>query len=249
MMMRAKMAGIPFLLLLSSATLAQQPAAVPVSVVAAEKRPLADTNRFVGRIDAIDRVDVRARVTGFLEKIQFKDGDRVKAGAPLYEIEKGPFQAALQQAQAAVQKAQASLDNANIQKARADELIKTSAISQATRDDRNAAALEAAGSLAGANADLKNAEINLAYTEIFSPIDGRIGRTAVTRGNVVGPNSGVLTTIVSTDPMYVVFPVSQREFLRIAEEGKRRKRNHSRSRSSFRTVSSTAKPGRSISWT
>src|SRR3569832_1004964 len=224
MMMRAKMAGIPFLLLLSSATLAQQPAAVPVSVVAAEKRPLADTNRFVGRIDAIDRVDVRARVTGYLEKIQFKDGDRVKAGAPLYEIEKGPFQAALQQAQAAVQKAQASLDNANIQKARADELIKTSAISQATRDDRNAAALEAAGSLAGANADLKNAEINLAYTEIFSPIDGRIGRTAVTRGNVVGPNSGVLTTIVSTDPMYVVFPVSQREFLRIAEEGKAAKK-------------------------
>jgi membrane fusion protein (multidrug efflux system) len=217
--MHTKMAGVSFLLLFSSATLAQQPAAVQVSVVAAEKRPLADTNRFVGRIDAINRVDVRARVTGFLENIRFKDGDSVKEGAPLYEIEKGPFQAALQQAQAAVQKAQATLDNANIQKARADELIKTSAISQATRDDRNAAALEAAGTLAGANADLKNAEINLAYTEILSPIDGRIGRTAVTRGNVVGPNSGVLTTIVSTDPMYVVFPVSQREFLRLREEG------------------------------
>jgi membrane fusion protein, multidrug efflux system len=208
------------LLLLSSAALAQQPSAIQVGVVPAEKIALADTNRFVGRIEAIERVDVRARVTGFLEKVEFKDGDRVKQGAVLYQIERGPFEAAVQQARAAVEKTRALLENAHVQKQRADELIKTNAISQATRDDRNAAAREAEGNLAAADADLKTAEINLAYTEISSPIDGRIGRTAVTRGNVVGPNSGVLTTIVSADPMYVVFPVSHREFLRLAEEGR-----------------------------
>ncbi|WP_425906545.1 efflux RND transporter periplasmic adaptor subunit [Nitrobacter sp. TKz-YC02] len=208
------------LFLVSSAALAQQPPTIQVSVVPAEKTALADTTRFVGRIEAIERVDVRARVTGFLEKVEFKDGDRVKQGTPLYQIEKGPFEAAVQQARAAVDKTRALLENANIQKRRADELIKTSAISQATRDDRTASAREAEGNFAAAEADLKTAEINLAYTDITSPIDGRIGRTAVTRGNVVGPNSGVLTTIVSSDPMYVVFPVSQREFLRLKEEGR-----------------------------
>ena len=106
--------------------------------MAAEKRPLSDTNRFVGRVEAIERVDVRARISGFLEKILFKDGDWLKAGAPLYQIEKGPFEAAIQQAQAAVLKARAQLDNAKLQKQRADELIKTNAISQATHDELGA---------------------------------------------------------------------------------------------------------------
>jgi len=128
-------------LLLSSAALAQQQSTIQVGVVPAEKRALADTNRFVGRIEAIERVDIRARVTGFLEKVEFKDGDRVKEGALLYRIEKGPFEAAVQQAKAAVEKARAVLENANLQKQRADELIKTNAISQATRDDRNSAAI------------------------------------------------------------------------------------------------------------
>ena len=95
------------LLFLSSAALAQQPSTIQVGVVPAEKITLADTNRFVGRIEAIERVDIRARVTGFLEKVDFKDGDRVKEGAPLYQIERGPFEAAVQQARAAVEKAQA----------------------------------------------------------------------------------------------------------------------------------------------
>jgi membrane fusion protein, multidrug efflux system len=217
---RAKLWFSCLLLISTADALAQQPAAIQVGVVPAEKIALADTNRFVGRIEAIERVDIRARVTGFLEKVDFKDGDLVKEGARLYQIEKGPFEAAVQQARAAVEKMRALLENAILQKQRADELIKTNAISQATRDDRNAAAREAEGNFAAADADLKTAEINLAYTDISSPIDGRIGRTAVTRGNVVGPNSGVLTTIVSGNPMYVVFPVSQREFLRLKEEGR-----------------------------
>jgi membrane fusion protein (multidrug efflux system) len=210
--------ALALMLVGAPAAKAQQPAAPTVGVVKADKRPVTEAVRFVGRIEATQRVEVRARVTGYLENILFKDGERVKAGTPLYQIEKGPFQAAVQQAQAGVLRMQAQLDNAITQTQRAEELLKTSATSVAVRDDRLTAQKTAQGNLNGAQADLKTAEINLDYTEIRSPIDGRIGRTAVTRGNVVGPNSGVLTTIVSVDPMYVVFPVSQREFLRLAEE-------------------------------
>lgn len=210
--------GLALMLVTPPDARAQQPAAPAVGVIKAEKRPVTESVRFVGRIEATQRVDVRARVTGYLENILFKDGERVKAGTPLYQIEKGPFEAAVQQAQAGVLRMQAQLDNAVTQTQRAEELLKTSATSVAVRDDRLTAQKTAQGNLNGAQADLKSAEINLGYTEIRSPIDGRIGRTAVTRGNVVGPNSGVLTTIVSVDPMYVVFPVSQREFLRLAEE-------------------------------
>jgi membrane fusion protein, multidrug efflux system len=208
------------LFLVSSAAFAQQPSAIPVGVVPAEKKPVSDTIRFVGRIEAIEHVEIRARVTGFLEQVEFKDGDQVKEGTPLYRLEKGPFEATVQQAKGALERMQAALDNANIQMQRGEELIKTNAISQANRDDRATTAKEAQGNLDAAGADLKTAQINLGYTAITSPINGRIGRTSVTRGNVVGPNSGVLTTIVSSDPMYVVFPVSQREFLRLKEEGR-----------------------------
>jgi membrane fusion protein, multidrug efflux system len=189
-------------------------------VITAEKRPVTESVRFVGRIQAIERVDVRARVTGFLEEVLFQDGDRVKTGAPLYRIEKGPFEAAVEQAKATLLRAQAQLDNATIQRHRAEDLLRSSSGSVATRDDRVAAEKAAHGDVAAAEAALKTAEINLAYTDINSPIDGRIGRTAVTRGNVVGPDSGVLTTIVSSDPMYVTFPVSQREFVRIFPPGR-----------------------------
>jgi membrane fusion protein (multidrug efflux system) len=197
---------------------AQQPATPTVSVVAAEKRAVAGSIGFVGRIEAIERVDIRARVTGYLDAVLFKDGDFVKTGAPLYRIEKGPFEASLQQAQGTVMRSQAQVVNASAQRERAEELVKTSAISVAVRDERVAQEKTAQGDLATAEAAQKNAQINLAYTDITSPINGQIGRTAVTRGNVVDPDSGVLATIVSSDPMYVTFPVSQREFLRISEQ-------------------------------
>jgi len=199
---------------------AQQPGAATVSVIKAEKRPVTESVRFVGRIQAIERVDIRARVTGYLEDVLFKDGDLVKTGTPLYRIEKGPFEAAVEQAKAAKLRAQALLENATLQLQRSEELLKTSATSIAVRDERLATQKAAQGDLTGAEAALKTAEINLAYTDINSPIDGRIGRTAVTRGNVVGPDSGVLTTIVSSNPMYVTFPVSQREFIRIFPPGR-----------------------------
>jgi membrane fusion protein, multidrug efflux system len=201
---------------------AQQPATPTVSVIAAEKRPVTEAVRFVGRIQAIERVDIRARVTGYLDDVLFKDGELVKTGTPLYRIERGPFEAAVEQAKAAKLRAQALLENATLQLQRAEELVKTSATSIAVRDERLASQKAAQGDLTAAEAALKTAEINLAYTDINSPIDGRIGRTAVTRGNVVSPDSGVLTTIVSSNPMYVTFPVSQREFIRIFPPGRDR---------------------------
>jgi membrane fusion protein (multidrug efflux system) len=195
---------------------------LPVNVVTAEKRAVSEAGHFVGRIEAIEHVDIRARVTGFLDAVLFADGARVKKNEPLYRIEKPPFEAKVQQAQADVLRAKAQLENATVQRERADELVKTGSTSVAIRDDRVAQEKTAQGSMAASEAELTSANINLAYTDILSPIDGQIGRTAVTRGNVVGPDSGVLVTIVSTDPMYVTFPVSQREFIKIREKGQGR---------------------------
>ena len=195
--------------------LAQQPApaAVPVGTVMAEKRAITQTADFVGRIEAVNRVDIRARVTGYLEDVLFKDGSTVAEGAPLFRIERGPFEAAVEQAQGVLEKAQGALQNATVQRQRAEELLKTSAGSVAIRDQRVAEEKGAQGDATTAEANLKTAQINLGYTEIKAPIAGRIGRTKVTKGNVVGPDSGVLAQIVSDNPMYVTFPVSQREFL------------------------------------
>lgn len=189
------------------------PAKIPVGTVMAEKRAIEKTADFVGRVEAINRVDVRARVTGYLEEVLFKDGAIVKEGTPLFRIERPPFEAAVEQAQGALERAQGTLKNAIVQRQRAEDLLRTSAGSEAVRDQRVADEQGALGDKTTAEANLKTAQINLGYTEITSPIAGRIGRTKLTKGNVVGPDSGVLVQIVSSDPMYVTFPVSQREFL------------------------------------
>lgn len=198
-----------------------QPAAVPVGTVVAERKPIARTAEFVGRVEAIQRVEVRARVKGFLDKVLFKEGDTVKAGAPLYTIEKGLFQADVQQAEGSLQRSKASLALAVVQRKRAVELMEKNAGTVVARDQAVALEGQAQGAMTTDEANLATAKINLGYTDIVSPIDGRIGRTSVTIGNVVGPDSGALTTIVSQDPMYVTFPVSQREFLRGQQTGER----------------------------
>ena len=200
---------------LGAGALAQQPAptAVPVGTVIAEKRAITQTADFVGRIEAVNRVDIRARVTGYLEEVLFKDGATVAEGAPLFRIERSPFEAAVEQAQGALEKAQGALQNATVQRQRAEDLLKTNAGSVAIRDQRVADEKGAQGDETTAAANLKTAQIDLGYTEIRAPIAGRIGRTKVTMGNVVGPDTGVLAQIVSDNPMYVTFPVSQREFL------------------------------------
>lgn len=224
-MRRLPSVAAPFLLAamlsLGHPAAAQQPAGqpTPVGTVVATKQPVTQAVDFVGRVEAIDRVEIRARVTGFLTDTFFKEGSIVHEGDKLFQIDPAPFEAALQQAQGALLQAQGTLTNASVQRGRAEELVKTSATSVAVRDERIAAEKNAQGAVAIADANLKTATINLGYTTITAPVTGKIGRAKVTRGNVVGPDSGPLVLIVSQDPMYVTFPVSQREFLRIRQEG------------------------------
>ena len=190
------------------------PAGPPaVGVVKAVREPITESSEFVGRIQAVNRVAIVARVTAFLDKRFFTEGTEVKQGELLYRLEQAPFQADVAAKQAAVAQANAQLQNATITLTRAQSLLNTPAGQRSTYDDALALQRTDAALLAAAQANLQTSQINLGYTEIHAPIDGLIGRTAITEGNVVSPSSGTLTTIVGQDPMYVVFPVSVREAL------------------------------------
>jgi membrane fusion protein (multidrug efflux system) len=209
---------LPFPLTVSAPAQQTAPAAVPVGIVVAERKPIARTVDFVGRIQAVERVDIQARVTGYLEQVLFTEGDRVKEGQPLYRIEKDLFKAAVEQAKGALEASKAKKLLTAIQYERAEQLMKTSSGTVVARDQALTADRSAAAQILIDQANLDSAETNLAYTDINAPIAGRIGRTTVTKGNVVGPQSGTLTTIVSVDPIYVLFPVSQRALMQARKE-------------------------------
>ncbi|MGE4043713.1 MAG: efflux RND transporter periplasmic adaptor subunit [Acetobacteraceae bacterium] len=181
-----------------------------VGVVKAESRPVTETSEFVGRIQAIGRVSLTARVVAFLEQRLFTEGTEVNEGDLLFRLERGPYEAAVQKQEAAVADTSARLANANIQLARAQQLLSTPAGQRAAVDDALANQRSQAAQLMSAQADLRLAQISLAYTDIHAPIAGKISRAAVTAGNVVSPNTGPLATIVSQDPMYVLFPIAAR---------------------------------------
>jgi membrane fusion protein, multidrug efflux system len=203
---------------LASAQAQPAPAAPPaVGVIEAVNRPVTESSEFLGRIEATNRVSVVARVTAFLEKRTFNEGAEVKTGDLLYQLERGPFEADLASKQAQVAQLQATLVNAKLTTDRAKTLLSGPAGQQSTYDAAIAAQQSLEAQVQAAQAQVQLSQINLDYTEIHSPIDGKIGRTAVTDGNVVTPSSGVLTTIVSQDPMYVTFPVSVREALTLRE--------------------------------
>jgi len=188
-----------------------------VGVMETVKRPITESNEFLGRIESPNRVSVVARVTAFLEKRNFVEGAEMKTGDLLYELERGPFEADLAAKKAQVAQLQATLVNAKLTTDRARTLLSGPAGQQSTYDAAVANQQSLEAQVQGAQAQVDQSQINLDYTQIRSPIDGMIGRTAVTQGNVVSPSSGVLTTIVSQDPMYVVFPVSVREALILRE--------------------------------
>ena len=210
-----------FVIFLNVITLAhaQQnpPTAIAVGTVAAERKAIARSGVFVGRVEAVQRVEIRARVTGYLEDVLFKEGDLIKEGTPLYRIEKGLFEAAVTAAEAAVERSKAAKILTELQLRRAQELLDKNSGTVVARDQAVANDEQAKGQLMGDEANLATARINLGYTNIVSPVTGKVGKTNITRGNVVDPNSGVLTTIVSQDPMYVSFPVSQRDYLAARE--------------------------------
>ncbi len=188
-----------------------------VGVVRAERHAVTETSEFVRRIQATDRVNLVARVTAFLEQISFTEGAEVKKGDVLYHLERPPFEADVQATAATIAQMQAQLQNAAITLHRAEALLHTPAGQQSTVDDARANQLSYQAQLMQAEANLRVSQINLGYTDIIAPINGKIGRTAVTIGNVVNPSSGTLATIVSQDPMYVVFPISVRAALDLGQ--------------------------------
>ena len=188
-----------------------------VGIVEAIRRPITEISEFLGRIEATNRVDIVARVTAFMDKRVFREGAEVKTGDLLYQLERGPFEADLATKQAQVAQLQATLENAKLTTERARTLLGGPAGMQSTYDAAIANQRSLEAQVVAAQAQVKFSQINLDYTEIRSPIDGMIGRTAVTDGNVVSPSSGVLTTIVSQDPMYVTFPVPVRQALELRE--------------------------------
>lgn len=190
------------------------PAAVPVGTVQAARKPVSQTADFVGRVQAINKVDVQARVTGFLDSVLFTEGDMVNEGQKLYQIEKDQFQAAVDQAAGTLASAQANKLLTAITYQRAESLMKTNAGTVVARDQALTADRDADAKILVNQANLETAKINLGYTDITSPIKGKIGRTMITKGNVVNPQTGTLVTIVSVDPTYVLFPVSQRAIMR-----------------------------------
>ncbi len=189
-----------------------------VGVMRAEMKPITESTEFIGRIEAIGKVSIVARVTAFMEKVDFVDGAEVKKGDLLYELERPPFQADLNAKKAVADQFQAQLTNAKISEERASALLKTNAGAQATLDAATAAEKAFAAQLLGANASVQTAQINLDYTRILAPIDGKLGRTRITPGNVVSGSSGTLVTLVSQDPMYVSFPVAERTLLQLRDK-------------------------------
>lgn len=209
--MRPAFALAAALLLAAAPVRAQAPGGPPaVGVVKAAPASITETSDFVGRVQAKERVSLNARVTAFLEQRLFTEGTEVHAGDILYRLERAPFEADLAQKEGAVADMSARLSNASIQLDRAQTLLRTPAGQRSAVDDAVMQQRSMAAQLAAAQAAVRVSRINLAYTEIAAPIDGQIGRTAITPGNVVSPSSGPLATIVSQDPEYVLFPVSVR---------------------------------------
>jgi membrane fusion protein (multidrug efflux system) len=194
---------------------APPPAVTVVKVTAAEIKP---ATTFTGRIEAKNKVDLRARVDGFLEKRLFTEGADVKEGELLFVIEKGLYQAAVDQAKAALETAESTLKLADLDVDRQTQLFQRNVTAQATLDQATAKQGEARGNMLAQKAALEKAELQLSYTDIKSSISGRVGRASMSVGNFVSPSNGALATIVSQDPIYASFPVTQREMLAVRKQ-------------------------------
>jgi membrane fusion protein, multidrug efflux system len=188
-----------------------------VGVVRAERQQVTQTDVFIGRIQAVGRVALVARVTAFLEKRQFVEGAEVKQGDLLYLLEQPPFKAQVDADVASVAQLEAQHLYAEQQLARGRSLLTSPAGQQQQVDQDVANERSLAAQVGAAVAQLQQAQINLAYTEIRAPIDGKITTTTVTEGNVVSQTSGTLATVVSQDPMYVIFPIASRSALELRD--------------------------------
>lgn len=196
----------------------------PVTVAHPVVKDIAEWDEFTGRFEAVATVDVRARVGGYLASVHFRDGALVKDGDLLFVIDPRPFQVSLAEAEAAVTSGQTKLDFAKGELERAQQLSRTGATAERTLDERRQQFVSAQADLERARASVAQARLNLSFTEIRSPIAGRISRKLVTEGNLVQANETLLTTIVTPDPIYFYFDVDERTFLsyvRKARDGSR----------------------------
>lgn len=203
----------------------------PVPKVTASRpmaREVTDYEDFTGRTDAVSTVDIRARVTGYLIKVTFRDGDVVKENALLYQIDPRPFQAALDQAQGQVERLVAEKKLLDIQVGRYTKLADRGASSQQDLDKYTAQQAENIGSMKAAEAQVAIAELNLGFTRVSAPVTGRISRTLIMPGNLVAADTTQLTTIKSIDPMFAYFNIEEPTVLRLqkmAREGVIKTRN------------------------
>ncbi|MBK8960796.1 MAG: efflux RND transporter periplasmic adaptor subunit [Proteobacteria bacterium] len=191
--------------------------APPVSVAAALTQEVKDADEFPGRIEAMQAVKVRARVNGYLEKVLFTPGAEVKQGEVLFEIDQRPFRAKVAEAEAALAATVAQLDLARLEAKRQQQMLETHATSRREFDAATALVKSLEASRAANRATLSNARLNLEYTRVTAPISGRAGKDEVTVGNLVqgeNPDSPVLTTLASVDPVYVSFEADERAFLK-----------------------------------
>ena len=225
--LRPLAALVPLLLLLGGCPDSDEEAATPppppsVTVAHPVVREIVEDDEFVGRFEAIDAVDIRARIDGYLSSVHFTDGALVKEGDLLFTIDQRPFEAALREAEAAVNSTAAVLTYTRDNLARAEDLIANGNISQQTVDERRQQYLVAEANAAAAAAAVERAKLKLEYTTIFAPISGRIDEKLISEGNLVEANATILTTIVSLDPIYFYFDIDERSFLAYARDARAR---------------------------
>ncbi len=200
----------------------QAPGAPPVTVATPLRQQVVDWDEFTGRFEAVEAVDVRARVGGYIQGVHFRDGQMVQKGQLLFTLDPRPAQAALAQARAQVAQAQSQLSLARANLARSESLLASQAVSQAEYDSNKAAVQAAEANLEAANAATRTAQLNLDYTRVTAPVSGRVSDRRVDPGNLVagGSSAGdVLTTIVSGGPIHFVFDGSEAIALKYMREG------------------------------
>jgi RND family efflux transporter MFP subunit len=198
-----------------SLALAQAAAPPPPTVTVAKPilKDIVEQDDFIGRFEAVDQVDIRARVSGYLDKVHFQDGALVKVGDPLFTIDQRPYRAALEQADATVASAQVRAEFASNDLERAESLRRTGNIAEQLLDQRRSNYLTARADLDRAQAAQRQARLDMEFTEIKAPLAGRISRRLISEGNLINANQTVLTNIVSLDPIQFYFDVDERSYL------------------------------------
>ena len=194
-----------------------------VTVAKPTKQQVVDYDEYVGRFIAVDSVEIRARVSGYLDKVHFKDGQIVKQGDPLFTIDRRPFETALAQTRATLSQARANLAFAESDLARASQLVRDRTITEQTFEQRTQAKRVAEASVAAQEAAVRQAELDIQFTELKAPVAGRIGDRRVSEGNLVtggtGGNTTLLATVVSIDPIRFEFTFDEASFLRYERLG------------------------------